>query len=123
MEYKVAIEECSKNLTAREKLFIKDSSNAVRLDAATAEGALNIEPDYYAILSVYNEKAENPEYNQYVVVDTAGVKYITGSESFFKAFVEIFETMAEEPETYTIDVYRMESKNYKGKSFITCSIV
>lgn len=123
MEYKVTIKECSKELTAREKLFVKDNSNAVRLDTATAEGALNIEPDYYAILSVYNEKAEDTEYNQYVVVDTAGVKYITGSESFFKAFLEIFETMADETEAYSIDVYRMESKNYKGKSFITCSIV
>lgn len=123
MEYKATIKECSKELTAREKLFIKDSSNAVRLDVATAEGSLNIEPDYYAILTIYNEKAEDKEYNQYVVVDAAGCKYVTGSESFFKAFLEIFETMADETEEYSIDVYRMESKNYKGKSFITCSIV
>lgn len=123
MEYKATIKECSKELTAREKLFIKDSSNAVRLDVATAEGALNIEPDYYAILSIYNEKAEGKEYNQYVVVDAAGCKYVTGSESFFKAFLEIFETMADETEAYSIDVYTMESKNYKGKYFITCSIV
>nr|DAV56661.1 MAG TPA: hypothetical protein [Caudoviricetes sp.] len=37
---------------------------------------------------------------------------------------EIVDEMSAAGETdYELEVYRMDSKNYKGKQFITCSIV
>ena len=123
MNYEVKITECSKDLKARERLFVKDTSDAIKLDEATAEGEIIITPAYYAILGVHNEKADDVDYSTYVVVDIAGNKFVTGSDSFFKAFLEIFNEMSGEDEEYSIKVYRLESKNYKGKSFITCSIV
>lgn len=123
MHYEVKITECSKELKARERLFVKDTSDAIKLDEATSEGEIIITPAYYAILAVHNEKADDVEYETYVVVDIAGNKFVTGSASFFKAFLEIFDEMVGEDEEYSIKVYRLESKNYKGKSFITCSIV
>lgn len=121
--FKVTIKSCSKELTARERIAIKDTTRAAKLDEATADGELVITPDYYAVLEIHNEKSEDKDYLNYVVVDVNGNKFITGSESFFSAFLEIFEEMEDEDEDYDIVVYRMESKNYKGKSFITCSIV
>ena len=125
MEYKSAIKFCSKTLTAKERIKIKDTSNACKLDEATQDSSLVIKPDYYAILSIHNEKAEQSDYDVYVVVDKNGTKFVTGSESFYKAFSDIMEEMAdaETDEEFDIEIYRLESKNYKGKSFITCSII
>lgn len=121
--YQVKIRECSKETTARERIMLRDTSNAIRLDEATQEQHLIVSPDYYAILDVHNEKADHTDYTVFIVVDTAGNKYMTSSESFWKSFIDIFDEMATEEEPYQIEVYRLESKNYKGKEFITCSLI
>lgn len=122
--YSVKVVECTKDLTAKERVKIKDTTNAIKLDEATQGGAVVIAYDYHAVLAIHNEKLDDPDYQQYVVVDTAGNKYVTGSESFFTAMTEIVDEMSAGGETdYELEVYRMDSKNYKGKQFITCSIV
>lgn len=122
--YSVKVVECTKDLTAKERVKIKDTTNAIRLDEATQGGAIVIAYDYHAVLAIHNEKLDDPDYRQYVVVDTAGNKFVTGSESFFTAMTEIVDEMSAAGETvYELEVYRMDSKNYKGKQFITCSIV
>lgn len=122
--YSVKVVECTKDLTAKERVKIKDITNAIKLDEATQGGAIVIAYDYHAVLAIHNEKLDDPDYRQYVVVDTAGNKYVTGSESFFTAMTEIVDEMSAAGETdYELEVYRMDSKNYKGKQFITCSIV
>lgn len=122
--YSVKVGECSKDLTAKERVKIKDTNNAIRLDEATQGGSIVIAYDYHAVLVIHNEKLDEPDYQQYVVVDTAGNKYVTGSESFFTAMTEIVDEMSAAGETdYELEVYRMDSKNYKDKQFITCSIV
>lgn len=121
VKYKATIIETSRDLTARERLFIKDTSTAFKLDSLEADQELSFRPVDYAILNVESPKAEKP-YNTYVVVDEDGNKYVTGSESFWKAFDEIWEEMYDEAEEYKIKVYKKESKNYQGKMFITCSI-
>ena len=83
---------------------------------------LTITPDFYVILSVHNEKSDNKDYEQYEIVDIYGQKYVTGSTSFWNAFLDIYEELKDEEEPYSIDVYKIESKNYKGKTFLTCSI-
>ena len=122
--YSVKVVECTKDLTAKERVRIKDTNNALRLDEATKSGSLVIAYDYHAVLAIHNEKLDDPDYRQYIVVDKAGNKYVTGSESFFTAMTEIVDEMSAAGETdYELEVYRMDSKNYKGKQFITCSIV
>lgn len=122
--YSVKVVECTKDLTARERVKIKDTTNAIKLDEATQGGPIVIAYAYHAVLAIHNEKLDDPDYQQYVVVDTAGNKYVTGSESFFTAMTEIVDEMSAAGETdYELEVYRMDSKNYKGKQFITCSIV
>lgn len=124
--YEATIKVTSKELTAREKLKLKDLSNSQNLDALTqAEGKVIIDVAYYVILGIHNEKSkERPDYDNIVVVDKDGNKYNTGSISFMTALQDILDELADAGETdCTIEVYRKESKNYKGKDFITCSIV
>ena len=121
MGYEVKIDECRKDLTAKERIAIKDTTNAVKLDEATKEGTVNIVPEYYAILKIHNDKVAD-DYLNYLIVDKDGTKYVTGSNSFWSSFMNIYAEMINENDDWSIDVYRCPSKNYKGKDFITCSI-
>ena len=124
--YEATIKFSTKELTAREKIKLKDLSNSQNLDALTqAEGKVIINVDYYVILGIHNEKSkERPDYDNIVVVEKDGNKYNTGSTSFITALTDILDELTEAGETdCTIEVYRKESKNYKGKDFITCSVV
>lgn len=121
--YSVKIVNASKELSARDRVAVKDTTNAIALDEATKDSPLVIAIDYYVELAVHNEKSEDKDYKKYVVVDKSGNKFVSGSESFFTAMLEIMDEMAESGEDFEIQVYRMPSKNYKGKEFLTCSIV
>lgn len=121
--YSVKIVNASKELTARDRVAVKDTTNAIALDDATKDSPLVIAIDYYVELAVHNEKSEDKDYKKYVVVDKSGNKFVTGSESFFSAMLEIMDEMVDAGEDFEIQVYRMPSKNYKGKEFLTCSIV
>lgn len=120
--YHVEIQESTKELTARERILMKDISNAIKLDEATENGEIvEISPKGYAILNVHNEKADQKEYKKYIIWDNEQ-RYVTGSESFWSTFVDIFTDMKDEEEEYTIAVFKKDSQNYKGKQFLTCSI-
>ena len=121
--YSVNIREVSRNISAKERVMLKDTTNAISLDEVTQGAKFVFEPDYYAILDVHNEKSEDKDYVKYIMVDKAGTKLVTGSESFFTSFKSIMDEMANCEEEFSIEVYRMPSKNYNGKEFITCSIV
>lgn len=124
--YKVEIAHSTKELTVREKIRIKDLSNAIQLDDATQkEGNVVIDFDYYVILKVHNEfSKDDKDYNKFVIVDKAGNKFVTGSESFMTSLEGIVDEMADAGETdFEIEVYRKDSKNYTGKQFLTCTIV
>lgn len=121
--YSVKIVNASKELSARDRVAVKDTTNAIALDDATKDSPLVIAIDYYVELAVHNEKSEDKDYKKYVVVDKSGNKFVTGSESFFTAMLEIMDEMSDSGEDFEIQVYRMPSKNYKGKEFLTCSIV
>ena len=72
--YEVAIKESSKELTAKEKIRIKDLSNSTNLDALTQEqDSVIIDYDYHVILAIHNEKSKDrTDYENVVVVDKAG---------------------------------------------------
>lgn len=124
--YNVEIAHSTKELTVREKIRIKDLSNAIQLDDATQqEGNIVIDFDYYVILKVHNEfSKDDKDYNKYVIVDKSGNKFVTGSESFMISLEGIVDEMTDAGETdFEIEVYRKDSKNYTGKQFLTCTIV
>ena len=123
--YNVIIKETSRELTARERIAIKDTTDVERLDAATKDGnTIIITPVAWAVLEVHNEKAKDAnDYYNYVIVDKDNTRYLTGSESFFTSFREIWDEMSETGEVFEIKAYQRPSKHYRAKSFITCSIV
>lgn len=131
MDYTVKIQHSTKELTARERVKIKDTGNATALDSIVGDNdKLVIGYAYHAILAIHNEKGEDKDYTNVVVVDREGNKFYTGSDSFLKSLTEIVDEMWDATgkedgtmEEFDIEVYRRESKNYKGKTFITCSLV
>ena len=121
--YSVSIAMASKELSAKERIQLKDTTSAIKLDEVTQTEPLCIIPKMYAELDVHNEMSDNKDYKNYIIVDENDKKYVTGSSSFWTSFMEIAKEMENETEEWAINVYRMPSKNYKGKEFITCSIV
>ena len=122
--YSVKINYSSKELSPKERVAIKDTSNALSLDEVTNTGNVTINYDFHVILDVHNEKSDNKDYHKTLVVDKDGTKYVTGSESFTTALNDIVEEMMDAgcADEIVLDVYRKDSKNYKGKQFITCSL-
>ena len=120
--YSVSIAKASKELSAKERIQLKDTTSALKLDEVTQTEAIIIKPSMYAELDIHNEMSDNVDYKNYILVDIDGTKYVTGSESFWTSFMDIAREMENETEEWAIKVYRMPSKNYKGKEFITCSI-
>lgn len=123
MDYSVVVSETSKELTAKERIQIKDTTDAIRLDEATKENAVMIDVDFYAVLNIHNEKSDDKDYTTYVIVDKDGQRYTTGSPSFWSSFMNIYTEMKDETEPWAIKAYRMPSKNRAGKDFITCSLI
>lgn len=121
--YEVTIAEASKELTGKQKVQLIDTTDCTRLDVATKQGEVTIDVDFYAVLNIHNEKSEDKDYKNYVVVDKDGTRYVTGSESFFSSFKNIYEAMQGDDEEWKLKVYRMPSKNRQGKDFITCSLI
>lgn len=129
-DYSVKIVESSKkDLTARERIMLKDTSGAQSLNELVHdETGIVITPVAYAVLDIHNAKATggDTDYSQYLVLDKDGERYITGSDSFFEAFSDIWADMAGEDgnpiEEYSIRVYSLPSKNFAGR-FLTCSIM
>ena len=124
--YTTSITESSKELSIREKIKLKDLTSAIAIDKVVEpEKPLVIAPDFYAYLSIHNEKLPEDEqdYKTMVIVDKSGTKYYTGSGSAITSFVDIFDEMIDTAEPFEIEFYKRESKNYSGKHFITCSLV
>lgn len=124
--YKVTIINSSKDLTVREKIKYRDVSAHIKLDEATAENPLVISYDFDIELQVHNEfSKDDKDYTKFVIVDTAGTAYQTGSQSFITALRDILSLLKESGEdTHGVDieVYQMPSKNRQGKNFITCTL-
>ena len=122
--------ETTHDLSARERILMKDTSNAIKIDneidivAGSGEKFI-ITPVDYVVLQIHNEKSKDrKDYNNYLIIDKNGDKFVTGSPSFWQAFKEIWDEMrAESDEEFSIEIYKLPSKNYSGKDFITCSIL
>ena len=121
--YSIEIKETSRELSAKERIALKDTSDATKLDVACDEKPVIITPVAYAVLSIHNEKSDNKDYENYILQDINGEKFVTGSASFWNSFMDIYNEMAGEGEDWSIKAYKLDSKNYNGKKFITCSII
>lgn len=122
MSYTAEIVKSNRELSKKEKVMYKNASDCKRLDDETTKsGSLVIAPVLWIELSVHNDKAKNPDYTQYIIVDKDGTSYLTGSENFYNNFTSIAEEM--EGEEFEVEVYRKPSKNFSGKEFLTCKLI
>lgn len=126
--YKVTVGLSKKELTAREKIAMKNfGSFALSLDRFLDEqenGEITIPVDNITCLGVDNLKAENPHYQVYVI--TSGDKhYYTSSKSLKNALDDIIDELADAQDTdpWSVRIFKKDSNNYKGKKFITCTLV
>ena len=127
MSYSATIKDTNLELTPKMRIALKDTSNATKLDSAVDDnGTLVIENVLcYVVLDIHNDKSKDrQDYENYIIVSGDGEKYVTGSPSFWQNFTDIANEMAAFPdEPWGIEVYKMPSKNYQGKSFLSCSII
>lgn len=127
--YSVKIVDASKELTKKERVMLKDTGDALKLDEIIQGEPIIINPDYWVKLTVHNEKSDNIDYPVYLIVDKNGTKYATGSEAFWTTFSDIWDEMTDEmtgdgnDEEWQLKCYKLDSKNYKGKQFLTCSVI
>lgn len=124
--FEVKIKESSIELSAKQKVMYKDTSDAIKLDEVVTEtDAVTIEPIGYVVLDVHNEKSDNPDYEQFVILSADGEKYVTGSISFWDSFMNIWTELGgiESEEAWAIKILKSPSKNFKGKFFLTCSVI
>lgn len=120
--FKTTITRSNKELSAKERIQLKDTADAISLNEVTKDGAFILTPVVWAKLHVSLETdATSKEYDQIVIVDADGQKYSTGSDSFIRSFIDICEEMEGEEEEWAVKVFRLPSKNYSG-DFLTCTI-
>lgn len=124
--FKVDILQSQKELSAVEKIRVKDTAGATKLDAFVPEtehviiGITNI-----VQMHVTNDKLTDPEYDVCLCIGEDGTNYITGSESFISSVSSIIDDLADsglEYDVFDLEVYKLPSKNYQGRSFIKASL-
>lgn len=121
-DYKVSIAHSTRELTNREIVKFKEISDCKPLDELTQEKEnVIIDVKDLILLAVHNEHSENKDYNVCLIVDKDGEKYTTSSTSFIDKAFDIYDDL--EGEDVTLKVIRKDSKNFKGKQFITCALV
>lgn len=121
-DFHVVIEESSRQLTAKERVALKDTTAAESLAEMTKEGEVVIDVDAYAVLNVHNEHSENKDYRNFLFMDKSGTTYYTSSQPLFDSFKDIWDEMEGSDEEWKIAVYRVPSKNQSG-DFLTCRIL
>lgn len=127
--YSATILDASRELTAREKVMFKDTQNAISMndfaEQAKAEGGKAIIDDVkdYVHITVHNDKSDDKDYDNFIIVDGKGDKYVTGSKAFWNSFMDIYTEMKNETEPWGIQLNLIPSKNYKGKNVLTCSLI
>lgn len=127
--YSATIAESSREFIAKERVMFKDLGNAIKLndlaDGAHATGDKAIIDNVvdYAVIAIHNEASEDVDYNNYLIIDGAGNKYYTGSTPFWNSFKSIWDEMHDSGEEWGIQLNLIPSKNYAGKTVLTCSLI
>ena len=127
--YSATIVDSSRELTARERVMFKDTQNAISMndfaEQAKAENGKAIIENVkdFVHITVHNEKSDDKDYDNYLVIDANGEKYVTGSHAFWNSFKSIYDEMKNESEPWGIQLNLIPSKNFKGKNVLTCSLI
>lgn len=133
-EYEVAITGSSlEKIRGTERLRYTNFAGMVQLDDITSDDGIKTALDItgYVECHVHNDKSDTPEYDKLVLIAKDGELYLTGSDSFKRGFIEIFEALTDDfvedgispqDRVYPIVAFKSPSKNIKGKTFLCCGV-
>lgn len=108
----------TKELSPREKVKYKDTAWMTPIAKIMKEGGSFIfRPDFCVMLEIHNEHTEDPDYTQYVIVDSDGNAYTTCSDSLMDSLMDIMSDMDSSDEEYEVEIRGYDSKNYNGKFY------
>ena len=129
-DYNAKIISSSRELSAKEKIMLKDFNDCVGLDTAVTEDSpLTINVDLMVQVAVHNERANgDKDYTTTVIVSDKGTKYSTSSKSLSEAIQDINDEIVDSDDdelkdNLTIKIFKKPSKNYAGKFFLTAVLV
>ena len=126
--YTADVTNSLKELTARQRIAVKDFSSAEKLnDIITADNPhFTIDVDNIIKVSVHNEQSKgNSDYDVVIIIDKDGKKYRTGSETAYTSALEIYRELEAANELdggFTLDFYKVKSNNFDG-DFIKCNLI
>ena len=133
-QYEVEVTGSSfEKLRGSDKLRYTNFASMTQLDDIVAEDGTKEALDItgYVECHVHNDKSDTPEYDKLVLIGKNGELYLTGSDSFKRGFIEIFEALtddfvedgiAPQDRVYSILAFKSPSKNIKGKTFLCCTV-
>ena len=133
-EYEVTITGSSlEKIRGTERLRYTNFAAMVQLDDTISDDGVKTALDItgYVECHVHNDKSDTPEYDKLVLIAKDGELYLTGSDSFKRGFIEIFEALtddfvedgiAPQDRVYPILAFKAPSKNIKGKTFLCCAV-
>ena len=133
-EYEVTITGSSlEKIRGTERLRYTNFAGMVQLDDIISDDDVKTALDItgYVECHVHNDKSDTPEYDKLVLIAKDGELYLTGSDSFKRGFIEIFEALtddfvedgiAPQDRVYPILAFKAPSKNIKGKTFLCCAV-
>lgn len=133
-EYEVTITGSSlEKIRGTERLRYTNFAGMVQLDDIISDDGVKTALDItgYVECHVHNDKSDTAEYDKLVLIAKDGELYLTGSDSFKRGFIEIFEALtddfvedgiAPQDRVYPILAFKAPSKNIKGKTFLCCAV-
>ena len=133
-EYEVTITGSSlEKIRGTERLRYTNFAGMAQLDDIISDDGVKTALDItgYVECHVHNDKSDTTEYDKMVLIAKDGELYLTGSDSFKRGFIEIFEALtddfvedgiAPQDRVYPILAFKAPSKNIKGKTFLCCAV-
>lgn len=117
--FKSEISYCNTDLNVKEKIQFKNLNDSESIN--TLENGTKLTVDKWGLVQIHNEKLDEPDYQNVVLVTPEGNKYHTSSNSFFMAIDDIQSELddAGEKGAFDIEIVKKKSKNNSGQ-FITC---
>ena len=99
--YSVSIAKASKELSAKERIQLKDTTSAMKLDEVTQTEAVIIHPAMYAELDIHNEMSDNKDYKNYKAEHTVVARKIEVEPRRKEVKVEAKEEVNKTPKKKT----------------------
>ena len=128
-DYNTQIVSSSRELTAKERITLKDFNDCIGLDTVTNEtDGIILDPEVIVEVQVHNERAkDDKDYTTIIILDKNGTKYSTSSNSLRDSIADIMDELKalskEERADLKINVFKKPSKNYSGKFFLTATVI